>query len=198
MSNTRKKGSRKGFDVADLSGEEEHVDGGILVEAFDDRVAGAGGDAAIEAQERDGWHVGAQQVLLDDVDHGAKLAEDERAVDGDGAGVGAGSGRHADAAVEQQLTQRQQLGRVLQLRQVALLGAQLLLDRLLLRMQRRQHQLRVVAHLAQVLQSLVQKNNTSSKLQVVPRDSIPKLWLVTNRKLKFPASNQISTEFIQL
>ena len=60
----------------------------------------------------------------------------------------------ADAAVEQQLLQCHQLAGVLQIRQLAFLTAQLLLDELVLRVLRSQHKLRVIAHFAQVLESL--------------------------------------------
>ena len=89
------------------------------------------------------------------------MTEDEGAMDRhdaaagrrriDGAAVGAVA---ADAAVEQQLLQRHQFAGVLQIRQLALVALQLLLNRLELRMLGAQHQLGVVAHFAQILQRL--------------------------------------------
>ena len=88
-------------------------------------------------------------------------------MDGNDRRCGRGGGGHGgyfsavrhfgtDSAIEQQLFQGEQLGGVLQIRQATLLALQLVLDRFVLRMLRIQHQLGVVAHLAQVLQSLGQ------------------------------------------
>ena len=65
-------------ESTDVRREEEAVDRRVRVERLDDGVALRDVCRAVHAHVRDGRHRGAEEVVLDDVEHLLELAEEDR------------------------------------------------------------------------------------------------------------------------
>ena len=64
-----------GIEGCYLSGEQQNVDGRIVIEAMDHRIARIGRNIAVQAKITDRAHMHFQQVVLDNVEHTLELAK---------------------------------------------------------------------------------------------------------------------------
>lgn len=156
-------------EPADVSGQQHEVDARVLVEGRHHLVALALVRLAVHPRVGHAGHVHTQQVRLQHVQHARALGKDERPVLVDSLlhfakGITATPATAArlvlttvaaaNAAVQQQLAQSRELGRVADVAQRRVLRRQLGRDARVLRVLGRHHQRRMVADALEILQGL--------------------------------------------
>ena len=138
--------------AAHLCGEEHHVDGGVVVEVLHEIVPLPGRHGAVQPCVGDGRHVPLQEVLLDNVQHGPQLTEEQHPVRGHhGTTVTRGG---ANPAVQEQLSEGWQFGRHVEGVEFMARNVDFGHEFIVARMLRPQDKGRVVADQPEVLQRL--------------------------------------------